>query len=582
MNDWIIAKPEPATIDHITRSLAISPLLAQLLINRNIATVETAKGFLYPELGMLHNPFLFPQMEVAVDRIKQALKQKERILVYGDYDADGLTGTALLYEILRKYTDQVDHYIPHRINEGYGLNPDAVQQAKQNGINLIITVDCGITAITEAELAGKYGIDLIITDHHTPPEDGSLPQAIAILHSGLPNSTYPFQYLAGVGVAFKFAQAISATMEKQKSAQLELLDYLDLVVIGTICDVVPLIGENRILSKFGLQSLSKTMRPGLQALMAIAGIGNKKMDNSHVAFMLGPRLNAAGRIGQVETALQLLLTQSSNEAEYLAKQLDAFNKERQQIELDILSEAEEEIQSTCDLVRNQAIVLANEFWHQGVLGIVAGKLAEKYHRPVVLFALNQDEWSGSARGIGKNSGEFDLMQALSRCQDLLLNYGGHWKAAGITIGRNRFTEFQKQFCVIVTAMLAETPILPSLFIDAEIAIPQLTHSFLKEELSRLEPYGADNPEPTFIARNLTLNDQPRLLKEKHLKLLFTAPEKVKITAMGYNWVNKYSEFPTYGETYEVVFYPKLNYYQGLETMEIQIKDIRKTNRSPEY
>lgn len=575
MKDWIIAQPEPRIISQITSSLSISPLLARLLVNRNITNPETAKNFLFPELSMLYDPFLFSQMRVAVDRIKQAINHKENILIYGDYDADGLTGTALLYEVLRKYTDHVYWYIPHRINEGYGLNSEAIQQVKQDGIKLIITVDCGITASLEAALAKDLGIDLIISDHHTFNNISTFPTAHAILHAGLPESKYPFQSLAGVGVAFKLAQAISATQEKQNTAQLELLEYLDLVAIGTICDVVPLVDENRILTKFGLQTLSKTMRPGLRALMTVAGIGNKKMDNFQVAFMLGPRLNAAGRMGQTEIALRLLFTQSDSEAEYLAKKLDGFNKQRQQIELDILSEAEDQIQTTCDLMQNQAIVLANETWHQGVLGIVAGKLAEKYHRPVALFTLNQDEWLGSARGIGRNSAEFDLMQVLSQCQEILLNYGGHWKAAGISISRSRFSEFQKRFCDIATEMLAESKITPPIFIDAELPIPKLTPTIIKDELTRLEPYGADNPEPIFMVQNLMLIDQPKLMKEKHLKLRLNSPENIKITAMGYNWVNKYNEFPTYGQTYKIAFYPKLNYYQGMESIELQIKDLIK-------
>ncbi|MFB3896337.1 MAG: single-stranded-DNA-specific exonuclease RecJ, partial [bacterium] len=500
---------------------------------------------------------------------------KENILIYGDYDADGLTGTALLHEVIRKYTDRVYWYIPNRINEGYGLNKDAMYQAKQDKINLIVTVDCGITACAEAELAKELGIDLVISDHHALSDTGNLPTVQAILHSGLPDATYPFRYLAGVGVAYKLAQAISATIEKHKSAQLELLEYLDFVAIGTICDVVPLVDENRILTKFGLQTLSKTTRPGLQALMTIAGIGNKKIDNSQVAFMLGPRLNAAGRMGYADIALKLLLTQNADEAEFLAKKLDEFNKQRQQIELDILSAAEDQIQTNCDLVQNQAIVLANETWHQGVLGVVAGKLAEKYHRPVVLFTSNQNEWCGSARGIGRNSAEFDLMQVLSRCQEMLLSYGGHWKAAGISLSRNSFPGFQKQFCDIATEMLSETTITPSIFIDAELPIPKLTVTMIKEDLTRLEPYGADNPEPTFMTQNLILIDQPRLMKEKHLKLRFNSPENIKISAMGYNWVNKHNEFPTYGETYEVAFFPKLNYYQGMESIELQIKDLKK-------
>ncbi|MDI6782511.1 MAG: single-stranded-DNA-specific exonuclease RecJ [bacterium] len=570
MKEWIIVQPEEASVEKITQSLAISPLLARLLVNRGLKTSDAVNEFLYPHLAGLHDPFLFPQMEIAVDRVQQAIHRKERILIYGDYDADGLTGTALLYSVLRNYTDLVYTRIPHRLDEGYGLNRDAIQEEKQNGIDLIITIDCGITAVAEAKLATELGIDLIINDHHTPNEEGSLPTARAILHPYLPQTTYPFPGLAGVGSAFKFAQAISATLENKRSANLELLEYLDLVAIGTICDVVPLIGENRILTKFGLQQLTKTARPGLQALMTVAGIGNKKMDSYQVGFMLGPRLNAAGRMGNANVALNLLLTENAEQAIYYARQLNDYNQQRQQIEREILAEAEDQLQSAGGGVARCTIVLANESWHQGVLGIVAGKLAEKYARPVVLFALNEEEWAGSARGING----FNLMRALGQCENI--KYGGHWKAAGITLDRTHLNEFRKQFYSVTTALLAETAGTPSGTIDAEITVPELTEQFLKAELPLLEPYGTDNPEPTFLARNLTLNAEPRLFKEKHLHLRFNSPENVTVTAMGYNWVNTHDSFPRYGEVYEVVFTPRINTYQRNESIELKIKDIIKT------
>jgi len=569
MKTWIVAQPEEALVKKITQSISISPMLARLLVNRKRKTPEAVNEFLYPQLAGLHDPFLFPQMALAVDRVQQAIHRKERILIYGDYDADGLTGTTILSLVLRKYTNQVYTRIPHRLDEGYGLNSEAIQEEKQNGIDLIIAVDCGITATAEAELTKELGLDLIITDHHTLGDQ--FPAALAILHPHLPNSGYPFQYLAGVGVAFKFAQAISATLENKRSANLELLEYLDLVAIGTICDVVPLIGENRILTKFGLQQLTKTARPGLQALIAIAGIAHRKMGSEQVAYQLGPRLNAAGRMGHAEVALNLLLTENAEQAIFYARQLNEYNQQRQQIELDILSEAEEQLQSaggTPEMLSG-AVVLADESWHQGVLGIVAGKLAEKYARPVVLFRLNEDEWTGSARGIYG----FNLMQALGQCDHI--KYGGHWKAAGLTVARTRLAQFREQFHSVTTAMLAEIAGTPSISIDAEITLSELSERFLKEELPLLEPYGTDNPEPTFIARNLTLIAEPKLLKEKHLKLRFNSLENIQVVAMGYQWLNRFDSIPTYGERYEVAFTPKLNNYQGMETIELQIKDIRK-------
>ncbi|MCX7918953.1 MAG: single-stranded-DNA-specific exonuclease RecJ [bacterium] len=570
MRKWILAKPDTNTVHNLVERTGMSRLLALLLVNRNIVVPESVTEELMPSFDLLHDPFMFPQMDRAVHRVIQAISQKTPILIYGDYDADGLTGTALLYSCLRKYTDRVYYYIPHRIEEGYGLNTTAVEKAKRDNINLIITVDCGITALEEAELAKQLHIDLIITDHHIGID--VLPRATAILHTQAPDTPERYRELAGVGVAYKFAQAISAMVEHRRElAKFELIDALDLVAIGTICDVVSLVGENRLLTKFGIQQLQRTTRPGLRALLAISRLGNKHISASQVAFSLGPRLNAAGRIAHSDTALRLLLSDSPEQANELAHKVDELNRDRRQLESELFTRAEEKILSETDLIRNRAIVLWNESWHQGILGVVAGKIAEKYQRPVALLGFDGVRWSGSVRSIDG----FDLISAL-RCCDSLTNYGGHAKAAGIAVDPANLNLFCEQFYTVANQRMAKLELISPLAIDAEVNLAELSFKFLKEELPRLEPFGMGYPEPTFLVRHATISDEPKLMKEKHLKFRIRSPENISCTGMMYRYVDHEPDSVpiTYGETYDIVFTPRLHSYQGTETIELVIKDIR--------
>jgi single-stranded-DNA-specific exonuclease len=486
----------------LSKELNISKITAQILLNRGIAGISEAERFLNVKVTHMHDPFSFRDMEKAVKRVKEALKKKEKVMVFGDYDVDGITSVALLKHSLQKIGLDVSHYMPHRIKEGYGLTKNIAHTAKEKKIKLLITVDCGIANKREIEELNKLNIDTIITDHHEPQTD-SLPAALSIINPKVKNSGYKFRELAGVGVAYKLCQALSNS---------KLLDELDLVSLGTVADVVPLTDENRVIVKEGLLKLSKTKRPGLMALIEGAGIKNKNFTSTSISFILGPRLNASGRMDSAEVSLSLLMTSDLKKAGELASSLEQHNRARQKIEGKILEEAEEIINRDINFKEHKVIVVAKEDWHQGVLGIVASKLADRFYRPSIVISLDDNMCKGSARSI-KN---FHLFNALSSCRELLHAFGGHAHAAGLMIHRDNIDDFKKSINRLAHEKLSFEDLIPGLDVDMELGFSDLNET-LALELERLEPFGAGNPEPLFYTRGLKLKGEPQSMGRNTIK-----------------------------------------------------------------
>lgn len=540
----------------LREALNISPLLARLLSKRGVSTVEGARRFLSCDLSYLYDPFLLRDMDKAVDRINSAIQKKESILIYGDYDVDGLTATALLFLTLKKRGARPSYYIPDRVKEGYGLNLEALKKAKDNAIDLVIAVDCGITAVKEADYLKKHNIDCIILDHHQPLE-GVIPDAVAVINPLRPDCDYPYKYLAGVGLVFKLTQALKADDGN-----------LDLVTLGTISDVAPLTGENRILVKHGLKHLANTGRKGLRALIESAGIGNKKeFYTETVGFTLGPRINASGRVSSSLNSLKLLLTEDADEASALAEGLNRDNRERQAMQETILKEAVSKVEREVNFKSHKVIVVSSDKWHPGVIGIVASRIAEKFYRPAILVAFDGDIGKGSGRSIRN----FHLFDALSKCKEHLVEYGGHKHAAGITISKDNIDVFRERFNSVASEALQPLDLIPRLEIDAEISLSDLTMKFVKE-LASLEPYGVGNPKPVFAVRGLSLKTKPQILTANTLKLWVT-DGKLTYEAIGFKKAFDFKLDPA-PRNFSLAFTPSVNAWQGRESVQLVIKDLQ--------
>lgn len=565
---WEIDSIDKAKCEKFSNSLNVSALLAHLLLSRNISTTEEARGFLSCSLSSLYDPFLLKDSEKAVDRIETAIKNREPILIYGDYDVDGLTATALLFLALKEYGARVVHYIPDRLKEGYGLNIDALKDAHKNGAGLIISVDCGITSVQEVDFLKAQKIDCIILDHHQPLGD-TLPDALAIINPLQPECDYPYKSLTSVGLVFKLAHALRSKLKgKSVGEHPPLEEYLDLVALGTISDVAPATGENRILIKHGLGYLAKTRRRGLRALMEVAGIGKKrKFFTDTVGFILGPRINASGRLSSASGALRLLLTQDEEEAKVLAEGLDKENRKRQSIEEDILKEAMLKVERDVNFKSHKVIVLSSDKWHPGVIGIVASRIVEKFYRPTVLVAFNEDLGHGSGRSIRN----FHLFEALSKCREYLVEYGGHEHAAGITVLKDKIDDFRERLNSIAFEALKPLDLIPRLAIDAEIQLSDINLKLMKE-LELLEPFGVGNPKPVFAVRDLSLRSKPKIIGSSALKMWVT-DGKITYEAVGFKRIlDLRSEFAP--SRFSLAFTPSLNDWQGEESVQLQIKDIK--------
>ena len=555
---WQIKQQDLLVQRLLTEELSISPIMAQILINRSIRTPKEADFFLNPSLLNLHDPMLMKGMKESVSRIKQAIQKKEKILVYGDYDVDGISATALLILTLKRLGTDVTSYIPNRLNDGYGLNEKAVSIIHKKGIELLITVDCGITAISEIKSLRELGIGTIVTDHHRPDE--KLPDADIILNPLQKGCPYPDKNLAGVGVAFKLAAGLLGKDDDW------LYQQLDLVCLGTIADVVPLIGENRILVKNGLNELTHTKKQGLKALIEQAGLKGKDITSYYVGYILGPRINATGRLGSPHTSLELLLTDDIDKANELAKTLGVENKNRQKMEELVLRQAVARVERDIDFKNQRVIVLEDDSWHKGVIGIVASRLVDRFYRPTVIISIDGNEGRGSCRSIRN----FNLFDALSDCSRHLKNYGGHSYAAGLTIEKNRLDDFRQTINDIANKRILPQDLIPCLNIDAEMPISALNQKLLKE-LDGLSPFGTGNPKPVFVSRNLKIRNIPQALRRSTIKMWVT-DGKVTAEAIGFNMADFMPSDPL-NQKIDIAYTYDLNVYKGITSIKLQLKDL---------
>jgi single-stranded-DNA-specific exonuclease len=578
---WRIAAHDPAGIAALERAAGIPAVVAQLLMARGICDADCARQFLDPKLTGLRDPDLLPGAPAAAQLLYEAARAKRRITVYGDYDADGMTATAILWRCLRLLDANVDFYLPHRIDEGYGLNDDALRKLAEQGADVVVTVDCGIASLGEADLAAQLGLTLIITDHHQMAERNgvpTLPRAAAIVHPGLPGGGYPFPGLCGAAVALKLAWAICqlASQNKRVTERLRqfLLQAVGLAAIGTVADVVPLIDENRILVRHGLSSLRSYPTVGAAALLRQTKLHDKKqMDGEDLAFVIGPRLNAAGRLGQAEIGVELLTTENADRAEKLAVYIEELNAQRQTLERSIARAADKQARDKYDPRRDAALVLADVDWHPGVIGIVAGRLADKHQLPTVVVALDP---LGVKPGIGsaRSVPGFNLHAALVACTEHLESHGGHAAAAGLKVTEAKLPAFRRAFCEAAARELNGVPRSAELHVDAETALPCLTQRTV-EQIESLAPFGHGNARPVLCASNVRLAEPPKRMGEagRHLSMTFDQ-QGVRIRAVAFGCGDWEEELSAITGDFSIAFRPVINRFRGRASVEIHLDDWR--------
>ncbi|MDX1387182.1 MAG: single-stranded-DNA-specific exonuclease RecJ [bacterium] len=561
---WILTQPDLNNAQRIAQEFKISPLLAQVLLNRRLQSHEEILSFLQPSLAQLPDPSLMKDMDQATRRLVQAIAAGEIITIYGDYDVDGTTATVLLLNFLQAVGAKVDYYIPHRMKEGYSLNCEALDQLAAKGTKVLITVDKGISAVAEARHARDLGMDLIITDHHeVPPE---LPVASAILNPKQKDDTFPGKELAGVGVAYYLIIGLRRALRdagRLPDREPNLRQALDLVAVGTIADLAPLKGLNRVLVREGLKVLSRTQRTGLQALKNVAGI-SEEVRADQVAFQIGPRINAAGRLQDASLGVQLLLTEDEGEARRLAEQLDRANVSRREMEDQICEEATHIIDHQGYREKYRSLVLFHEKWHSGVIGIVASRLVERFHLPTILLTADEKGLKGSARSI-KN---FNLVAGLRECASLLTKFGGHAYAAGLSLKEENLEKFREAFDGVVRSQLQEKDFQPFLQMDVESSLGEIDPEFL-DQLSRLEPFGLGNPPPLFLLRRAQVRDS-RIVGEKHLRMRVGQGQRV-LGAIGFRLGAKQPEAQS---QVDLAFIPEWNEWNGNKNIQLRLLDLR--------
>ena len=555
---WRIKTPNPQQQVEFSNALNIHPIVAQLLINRRVNSIVEAESFLEGSLARLHDPFLLKDMEKAVARIRQAQVKEELVLIFGDYDVDGVTSSVLLRGILKRLGIPVINYIPHRMEEGYGLNQGIVSICKDKGVNLLMTVDCGISAFKEVEALNQAGVDVIIFDHHEP--GNALPAAVAVVDPKRLDCPYPFKSLAAVGLIAKLSQALTGHI---------LEDDLDLVVIGTIADVAELRGENRIFVKHGLPKISQTKNHGLQALLEVAKIKGKKFQPSYVGFILGPRINATGRMGSALQSLELLLSENSGQALALAQQLEEHNSLRQKTQNQILEEALSMVEREVNFKEHKVIVLNRAGWHKGVLGIVASKIMEKYYRPTIVISTDNGVGTGSARSIEG----FHIYEALHHCRNHLENYGGHKRAAGLTLKEDKIEFFRDSINQWAHDILRTNDLIPSLELDAEIPL-SLINLDLVNAINLLEPYGEGNPSPVFCSRQLMVTSPVQVLGKDTLKILVTDGQ-VNLTAVGFG-MGRFRDLVNTGNRIDLAYSLAIDDWNKEPTVILRLKDLKES------
>ena len=560
-NNWTIEKENPKLRDKLAKSLQISPITAQILVNRGIENETEANLFLNCTLFDLPSPYLMKGMDRAVERIKKALENNERIAIYGDYDVDGVTSTALLYSFLKVLKANVTYYNPDRLKEGYGINIDAVKKLAEQGVSLIISGDCGITAVKEIEQAKELGVEFIVTDHHQPPQE--LPRAVSILNPKLSECKYPGKEIVGVGVIFNLVIALRRALRDEgffKNGEPNLGDYLDLVALGTVADCAPLLDVNRILVKEGIKRMQSPKRLGVQALKEASSIKGE-VTSYDLGFKLGPRINASGRMSTAENAVALFISEDLEEARELARELNEKNSNRQSTEAEIIKEAISLLESNPALIGANSIVLASRNWHPGIIGIVASRIVERYEKPTMLIAISED---GVGKGSGRSLEGINIYAALSECRELFLQFGGHEQAAGLSIREENVEKFREMFDKALEN--SEEQYEKKLKVDCSIELDSLTDSLISE-FELLQPFGIGNPEPALLSRTVEVVSQ-RIFKDKHLGF------KVKKGTKLFDaiWFNMKEPF-TLPDKVDMVFTPEFNKWNGKKEIRLRVKDV---------
>ncbi len=563
---WDLLGGDDAATTALAESLGIAPIVARLLCQRGFSDPEMARRFLNPSLEHLHDPMLLADMARAVERILAAIARKERIAIHGDYDVDGITSTVILRRALEMLGADVVHFIPERLKDGYGLLPAAIERLHADGVQLIISVDCGIRGADAARRAQELGVDLIITDHHEP--DAELPPALAVINPKRHDCSYPDKYLAGVGVALKLVQALCRRADRE----VWLPGFIKVAAIGTLADVVPLVGENRVIAKLGLDLLTKgPHKVGLRALLDVSGLSGKTVDSYHIGFMVAPRVNAAGRMSTPDIATRLLLAADetmADEARQLALQLDGENVRRQEEEAEILAAAKKIVQTDPDVGARSVLVVGGEGWHRGVIGIVASKLVDAFHRPAIVLSVDGDSAHGSCRSIPR----FDMLAALERCAHLFLRFGGHKQAAGLAMEAGRIKELRLAINAVADETLGPDDLMPRLRIDGDLTFRAITGG-VAAGVAALAPFGAGNPRPVFAARGVEIIDGPRKLKERHLKMALKQEGRI-FRAIAWRAAERHDFLAEHKTALDVAFSLDQNQYNGETYVELTLADLR--------
>ena len=566
--NWILkSQGEGKEVERLSVELNISKPLAILLVQRGITSFDEAKSFFRPELSLLHDPFLMKDMAVAIERIQAAVQNKEKILVYGDYDVDGTTSVALVYTFLKTFYENIDFYIPDRYNEGYGVSTKGIDYARETGSTLIIALDCGIKAIEKVKYAKHHGIDFIICDHHNPGD--AIPPAVAVLDPKRKDCTYPDSELSGCGVGFKLIQAYAA---KNGIPFEELIPFMDLVAVSIASDIVSVTGENRILSYYGLKQLNENPRTGLKAIIELAGIVDKRITIDDVVFKIGPRINAAGRMESGKSAVSLLIAEDKELAKVMGDKVNTYNSDRRNIDTSITQEALDIIGRDPELQKRKTTVLFNPNWHKGVIGIVASRLIDNWYRPTVILTESNGFATGSARSVFG----FDLYQAVDACSDLLENFGGHKYAAGLTLKLENIPRFQQRFEEFVADTIDAEQLIPVVEIDTEISLSDISPKFFRI-LKQFEPFGPENMAPVFLTENVVDNGtgKPVGASGEHLKLnLIQEEDPYKVyPAIGFQQGNLYKHI-SMGQGFDICYSLEENEFMGRVNLQMNIKDIK--------
>lgn len=561
---WKLLSAPPKEINALQEKLGVHSAICKILVQRGIKTFDEAKSFFRPQLSFLHDPFLMKDMQKAVDRIMAALRNREKIMVFGDYDVDGTTAVACMYQFLLEHyeSDKVDYYIPHRYKEGYGISQKGIDLAHSNGVTLIISLDCGIKSVDLISYAKELGIDFIVCDHHMP--DAVLPPATAILNPKQVDCPYPYKELCGCGVGFKLITALCLHMQMPEEYYLR---YLDLVVTAIAADIVPITGENRVLAYYGLKRVNEHPSPGIKALIQLSKIEHQTLTINNLIYVIAPRVNAAGRMDDARIAVQLFIEKDPVKSAALAEQLHSHNDDRKEADLSITVEALEMIEQDVHKANRRSTVVYQPHWHKGVVGIVASRLIDKYYRPTIVLTQSGDIVSGSARSVAG----FNLYEAIHACREHLLGYGGHFAAAGMTLLPEKVEAFCEKFESIVAATIGEDQLIPEIVIDAEVRLADLKPGFYNI-LRQMEPFGPDNTRPVFLARGVKNNGWSKIVKDQHIKFSLVQ-DSILFNGIGFGLAEKFPLLAN-DQPVDVVFTLEENEWNGSKHLQLRVMDLR--------